>query len=164
MTSGMLVAGIGNIFLGDDGFGVEVVQRLLSEPVPPGVKVGDFGIRGVHLAYELLDGYDALILVDAVSHGDPAGTVSVIEPSLDGEEGTLAAMDAHGMDPVAVLAMAADLGAHPGRVLVVACEAENVDDGIGLSDPVVAAVPVAVGVVHELIASMVDAQDQEEPS
>ena len=79
----MLVAGIGNIFLGDDGFGVEVAQRLADRPMPEGVQVADFGIRGVHLAYELLDGYDALVLVDAVPMGEPPGTVAVIEPELD---------------------------------------------------------------------------------
>ena len=81
MTGRVLVAGVGNIFLGDDGFGVEVARRLIDDPVTAGVKVADFGIRGVHLAYELLDGYDTLVLVDAVSRGDPPGTVSVIEAS-----------------------------------------------------------------------------------
>ena len=84
VTGGVLVAGIGNIFLADDGFGVEVAQRLRRPALPDGVRVEDFGIRGVHLAYELLDGYDALVLVDAVPMGEPPGTVAVIEPELAG--------------------------------------------------------------------------------
>ncbi len=152
--SRVLVAGVGNIFLGDDGFGVEVAGRLDPVSVPAGVKVADFGIRGVHLAYELLDGYDTLILVDAVSRGDPPGTVSVIEHAPGDEGGTLAAMDAHGMDPSAVLAMAGDLGARVDRVLVVACEAGDVSDGIGLTAPVTEAVPHAIDAIHELLASI----------
>lgn len=152
----VLVAGVGNIFLGDDGFGVEVARHLDAAAAPAGVKVVDFGIRGVHLAYELLEGYDTLILVDAVSRGDEPGTVSVIEHIAggDSEGGTLEAMDAHGMDPGAVLAMAGDLGANVGRVLVVGCETADVGDGIGLSEPVAEAVPHAVAAVHELLASI----------
>jgi hydrogenase maturation protease len=152
----ILVAGVGNIFLGDDGFGVEVAGRIEPTSFPEGVKVADFGIRGVHLAYELLDGYDILILIDAVSRGDPPGTVSVIEHRVgeDDEGGTLAAMDAHGMDPGAVLAMAGDLGATVQRVLVVGCEAADVGDGIGLSGPVTEAVPRAIDAVHQLVASI----------
>ena len=102
----ILVAGIGNIFLGDDGFGVEVAARLAGAELPEGVRVEDFGIRGVHLAYELLDGYDALVLVDAVPMGEPPGTVAIIEP--DPVEPTWAnpaapAMDAHSMNPAVVL-------------------------------------------------------------
>ncbi|HEY2564565.1 MAG TPA: hydrogenase maturation protease, partial [Acidimicrobiales bacterium] len=152
----VLVAGVGNIFLGDDGFGVEVAGRLDPTAVPLGVKVADFGIRGVHLAYELLDGYDIVVLIDAVSRGDPPGTVSVIEHAAGdtAEGGTLAAMDAHGMDPGAVLAMAGDLGATVDRVLVVGCEAADVGDGIGLSPAVSEAVPHAVDAIHQLLASI----------
>ena len=152
----VLVAGVGNIFLGDDGFGVEVAGRLDPTTVPPGVKVADFGIRGVHLAYELLDGYDIVVLIDAVSRGDPPGTVSVIEHAAadTAEGGTLAAMDAHGMDPGAVLAMAGDLGATVDRVLVVGCEAADVGDGIGLSPAVSEAVPHAIDAIHQLLASI----------
>ncbi|MGH9058629.1 MAG: hydrogenase maturation protease, partial [Acidimicrobiales bacterium] len=157
----VLVAGVGNIFLGDDGFGVEVARRLDPASAPAGVKVADFGIRGVHLAYELLEGYDILILIDAVSRGDPPGTVSVIEHAVGDEPGvgTLAAMDAHGMDPGAVLAMAGDLGAHVGRVLVVGCEAADVADGIGLSQSVADAVPHAITAVDELLASLTAAPE-----
>lgn len=161
----VLVAGIGNIFLGDDGFGPEVARRLAGQPVPDQVKVADFGIRGVHLAYELLDDYGTVVLIDAVSRGDPPGTVSVIEPSTDPADGdgVLEAMDAHGMNPEAVLAMVGDLGGHLNRVLVVGCEAAQVEDGIGLSGAVARAVPVAVGVVQELIASVVGTSDPSDP-
>jgi len=155
--SRVLVAGVGNIFLGDDGFGVEVARRLGGEPVAPDVTVADFGIRGVHLAYELLDGYDTLVLIDAVSRGDPPGTVSVIHAATDAADGdgVLAAMDAHGMNPGAVLAMVGDLGGQVGQVLVVGCEVACLDHGIGLSAPVTAALPAAVEAVRELIDTLV---------
>jgi hydrogenase maturation protease len=161
----VLVAGVGNIFLGDDGFGVEVARRLDPASMPAGVKVADFGIRGVHLAYELLGGYDTLVLVDAVKRGDAPGTVSVIQhdPAGDTEGGTLAAMDAHGMDPGAVLAMAGDMGATLERVLVVACEAASVEEGIGLSPPVAGAVPRAVEAVTDLVYALVQPVTEEEP-
>jgi hydrogenase maturation protease len=157
-AGGVLVAGVGNIFLGDDGFGVEVARRLDPSALPPGVKVADFGIRGVHLAYELLEGYDTLVLIDAVNRGDPPGTVTVIEhdPAGDSEGSTLAAMDAHGMDPAAVLAMAADMGAMVRRVLVVACEVASVEEGIGLSPEVAAAVAPALEAVGSLVAGLDD--------
>jgi hydrogenase maturation protease len=157
----VLVAGVGNIFLGDDGFGVEVAGHLDPTAVPSGVKIADFGIRGVHLAYELLEGYDTLVLIDAVSRGDAPGTLSVIEHAAGDtvEGGTLAAMDAHGMDPGAVLAMAGDLGAAVDRVLVVGCEAADVGDGIGLSSVVTEAVPLAVDAVYQLLASITGTHD-----
>ena len=153
----VLVAGVGNIFLSDDGFGVEVARQLANEPPSPEVRIADFGIRGVHLAYELLDGYETLVLVDAMSRGDPPGTVTVLEAPTDpGEagDGVLEAMDAHGMQPAAVLAMLSDLGGHLDRVLVVGCEPALLDDGMGLSEPVAAAVPAAVEAVRDLIASL----------
>ena len=153
----VLVAGVGNIFLGDDGFGVEVAGRLGGVDFPAEVRVVDFGIRGIHLAYELLGGYDTLVLVDAVSRGDAPGTVSVIEHGPDDSDdgdGVLAAMDAHGMNPAAVLAMVNDMGGHVGRVLVVGCEVARVEEGIGLSDEVAGAVPTAVEAVSELVASI----------
>jgi hydrogenase maturation protease len=156
-VSRVLVAGVGNIFLGDDGFGVEVARRLGDEPAAPDVTIADFGIRGVHLAYELLEGYDTLVLIDAVSRGDPPGTVSVIQATTDPTDGdgVLAAMDAHGMNPGAVLAMVGDLGGQVGQVLVVGCEAASLDHGIGLSAPVTAALPAAVEAVRELIDTLV---------
>jgi hydrogenase maturation protease len=159
--SRVLVAGVGNIFLGDDGFGPAVAQEIGPPGVwGPDVVVTDFGIRGVHLAYELLNGYDALVLVDAVSRGDPPGTVSVIDASAAaagvGEgDGVLMAMDAHGMHPGAVLGMVEDLGGRVDQVLVVGCEAGSVEEGIGLSGPVAAAVPAAVAAVRELIGTLV---------
>ncbi len=161
-TSRVLVAGIGNIFLGDDGFGVEVARRLVADCPSPSVKVADFGIRGVHLAYELLYGYQLLILIDTVPGDDPPGTLSVIDVPT-GASGPIgaAAMDAHGMDPAAVLAMTEDLGGAIGRVLVVGCRPGSLDEGIGLSDSVANAVPAAVGIVRELIASAIDAPTRE---
>lgn len=157
MNHKMLVAGIGNIFLGDDGFGVEVAQRLLGETFPEEVRVADFGIRGLHLAYELLDGYALAILIDAAPRGGAPGTVYVIEPDLEDLPGEAAAdapaLDAHGMDPVAVLAMARTLGGELGRVLIVGCEPAEIEERIGLSEPIVGAVEEAVRIVRELIAA-----------
>ncbi len=160
----VLVAGVGNIFLGDDGFGVEVAGRIDPGSLPGEVQVADFGIRGIHLAYQLLEGYDSLVLVDAVRRGDPPGTVTIIEhdPAGDAEGGTLAAMDAHGMDPAAVLAMAADMGASVGRVLVVGCEAADVEERIGLSPAVAEAVPRAVEAVTDLVCTLVQPAHKEE--
>jgi hydrogenase maturation protease len=146
-----LVAGIGNIFLSDDGFGVEVAARLAADPMPDGVRVEDYGIRGVHLAYELLEGYDTLVLVDALPRGEPPGTVTVLEPSMDDLPG--AAMDAHTMDPGTVLATLTQLGGHVDRVLVVGCEPAEVEEGIGLSPPVAAAVDVAAQTVRDLVGA-----------
>jgi len=153
----VLVAGIGNIFLGDDGFGVEVARQLTGERFPAGVRVADFGIRGLHLAYELLDGYDTAILVDAAPRGGTPGTVYVIEP--DPAPPTDAPLDAHGLNPEAVLAAVQALGGSVGRVLVVGCEPETTEEGIGLSEPVSLAVNEAVRVVRELVA---DETSQEE--
>jgi hydrogenase maturation protease len=158
----VLIAGIGNIFLGDDGFGVEVVGRMTGRALPDGVVAADYGIRGVHLAYELLDGYDALILVDAMPMGQEPGTVAIIEPDLDllvgdrkdGEAGPGPAMDAHSMSPAVVLATLASLGGEIGRVLVVGCEPSVIEEGIGLSDPVSAAVDPAVEAVHEALTEL----------
>jgi hydrogenase maturation protease len=148
----VLVAGIGNIFLGDDGFGVEVASRWLGTRAPvEGVKVADFGIRGVHLAYELLDGYDTLILIDVVSRGEAPGTVYVIEHEPDGEPADGPVVDAHSLDPAAVLVMLAGLGGSVGRVLVVGCEPATLEEGIGLSPPVAAAVDHGVAMVDELL-------------
>jgi hydrogenase maturation protease len=150
-VSRTLVAGIGNIFFRDDAFGVEVAGRLVGRPLPEGVRVEDFGIRGVHLAYELLEGYDTLVLVDALSTGEEPGTVSVFEPSLDDLPG--AAMDAHTMDPGTVLATLAGLGGRVERVLIVGCEPAAVDEGMGLSAPVAAAVDVAAQTVMDLVGA-----------
>jgi hydrogenase maturation protease len=154
MTGSVLVAGVGNIFLGDDGFGVEVARRLSAEPLPENVRVADYGIRGVHLAYQLLDGYDTLILVDAVSRGEPPGTVFVIEPDLGlgtPLNGVPPAMNAHDLDPASVLGLVRHLGGRIDRVLVVGCEPQQTDERIGLSEPVQRAVGEAARLVRELL-------------
>jgi hydrogenase maturation protease len=155
--NGVLVAGIGNIFQSDDGFGSEVARLLLAgPPVPEGVRIVDYGIRGVHLAYDLLDGCDAAILVDATSQGGDPGTIYVIEPDVDTietETGLAEAgiVDAHGLDPASVLALLRSLGGHIDRLLVVGCEPADVEEGMGLSQPVAGAVEEACGVVRQLI-------------
>jgi hydrogenase maturation protease len=151
------VAGIGNIFLGDDGFGVEVAGRMRGHPLPDGARVEDFGIRGVHLAYELLDGYDAVVLVDAVPMGEEPGTIALIEPELSElERGDDVAptMEAHSMSPAVVLDMLAGLGGRVGRVLIVGCQPASLEEGIGLSAPVAAAVDRAVEAVDELLVEL----------
>ena len=148
--SGTLVAGIGNIFLSDDAFGCEVIRRLASRPVPDDVKVVDFGIKGIHLAYELLDGYDRLILVDAIGRNSPPGTIHVLEPSAIAASGRLP--DAHSMEPLAVFDYLAAIGGNPVPTVIVGCEPETTDEGMGLSPAVEAAVDEAVGVVLDLLA------------
>ena len=151
MTGRILVAGVGNVFLRDDAFGVEVVRLLAERPQPPGVQIRDYGIRGVHLVYELLDGYDLFVLVDAAPRGEAPGTVSVLEVELPSPEAQ-PVIDAHSLTPDAIFGLLSSLGGHPGRNLVVACEPAEVDAGMGLSDPVREALPHAVRVVEELVA------------
>lgn len=156
MTGRALVAGIGNIFLGDDGFGVEVAMRLSREHLPGNVRVLDAGIRARDLAYELFDGaYETAILVDAVSRGGAAGTVYVIEPDparID-DEACGGAVDGHAMTPQATLAFVQALGGISTRIVIVGCEPANLDEGIGLSQPVAAAVDEAMIVVRELLCA-----------
>ena len=147
----VLVAGIGNLFLTDDGFGPEVVRRL-GERAGPEVRVVDYGIRGMHLAYDLLDGYDVLVLVDAVPTGDAAGDVTVLEVG-PGDLG-VGDFDPHGMSPVAVLASLESLDGTLPRTYVVGCRPASLEDGIGLSEPVAAAVPSAVEAVERLLADV----------
>jgi hydrogenase maturation protease len=147
--SRILVAGIGNVFLGDDAFGVEVVRRLDSSTLPNGVDVVDYGIRGVHLAYDLLDGrHHTVVLVDAVPLDDAPGTLAVLE--VDPTGGGMP-VDAHGMHPAAVLALLHDLGGAVDRVLVVGCAPAVVEERMGLSEPVEAAVDEAVRLVAEVV-------------
>jgi hydrogenase maturation protease len=144
-----LVAGVGNLFLGDDGFGCEVARRLAAIPRPDGVTVVDFGIRGMHLAYEISSGaWDAAILVDAVARGGPAGTLYVIDPGATGGNATI--RDAHGIDLEAVLATADSVGTLPPRVVVVGCEVAELDERIGLSEAMARAVEPAVALVQSL--------------
>jgi hydrogenase maturation protease len=154
LSGEVLVAGVGNIFLGDDGFGVEVARRLAGAPLPEGVRVVDFGIRGVHLAFELLDGVRTLVLVDALARGESPGTVWVIERDPECASDPARATDAHGLDPDTVLATLAGLGGRLDRVLVVGCEPACVEEGIGLSEPVARAVDTAVDAVRGLLAEM----------
>lgn len=170
----ILVAGIGNIFMGDDGFGVEVVRRLLERPPSPGVEVVDFGIRGLDLAYALQNEYDAVILVDAAPRGHPPGTLSVIEPVLspwpelatgtaDERMAGQAALEPHGMDPVRVLTLARSLGGALPPVRLVACEpgalepiGAGAEDLVALSEPVRASVEPAVALVEELVGALAE--------
>ncbi len=147
--SKVLVAGVGNIFLSDDGFGVEVVRRLAGHPMPEGVTVADYGIRGIHLAYELLEGYDRLILIDAISRGGRPGTIEVLVP--DDVPATGAMPDAHGMDPLAVFAYLASIGGDPVPTVIVGCEPATLEENIGLSEPVEKAVDEAIGIILNLI-------------
>jgi hydrogenase maturation protease len=152
-----LVAGVGNIFFGDDGFGGEVVQRLLRVGLPAGVEVADFGIRGLHLAYELVDGrFDSAILVDALQRGGAPGTVYRLEPELETRDpaapGTVAVADAHGMTPDVVLQLLGSLGGRrPRRVIVIGCEPATLDEGIGLSATVERGVDEAVRWILDLL-------------
>jgi hydrogenase maturation protease len=155
----ILVAGIGNVFLADDGFGVALARRLAGTKLGEGVEVVDFGIRGMDLAYALQTGYDAVVFLDAARRGEQPGTISVIEPEL--EEGEVA-IDTHGMDPLRVLAFARTLGHAPSRVYVVACEpavvvhGEHDEDLVGeLSATAQAAVERAVPVVKTLVADLI---------
>jgi hydrogenase maturation protease len=155
----VLVAGIGNVFQSDDAFGVEVAQRLAGRTLPAGVRVEDFGIRGVHLAYELLEGYDGLVLIDAVPLGEPPGTLAVIEPELgacgaDGED-MAPALDAHTMSPDVVLATLANLGGKVRRIYVLGCQPASLDEGMGLTPPVAAVVDRAVELCLQLVSDVV---------
>lgn len=160
----ILVAGIGNIFLGDDAFGVEVAQELSRRPLPPQVHVTDFGIRSYDLAYALSDGCDAAILVDATSRGRPPGTVYLIElnrPQLEPEESS--PPDAHSLNPVHVLQLAERFGGCPRQLYLVGCEPAEVDrpDGrLGLSEPVAAAVPRALEMIDSLVNRLLDVETQ----
>lgn len=146
----LLIAGVGNIFCTDDGFGSAVAQELVGTTFPAGVELVDFGIRGVHLAYQLLDGYDVLLLIDAAPHGQPSGTVSLLEvDQIEPRAG--AVIDGHGMEPAAILGLLESLGGRVGRVLVVGCEPGSVADGIGLTEQVAAAVPAAAVLVRNVV-------------
>lgn len=146
-----LVAGIGNIFNADDGFGVEVAQRLAERSVPDDVRVEDYGIRGIHLALDLLEGYDLLVLVDAMSCADELpGTLFLLEPGPD--DVGAAPLDAHQLDPRALLGMVAEMGGEIGRVLVVGCQPADTDDGVGLTPAVASAVEPAVQMIEQLLA------------
>jgi hydrogenase maturation protease len=166
----ILVAGIGNIFLGDDAFGVEVVQRLARRKLPERVKVVDFGIRGFDLAYALLDRADVTILVDACPRGGAPGSLYVIEPdlnALDSSESGQPAVDAHSMNPMNVIRMAKSLGGKLNRILLVGCEPATLgpEEGqMGLSEPVAAMVEDAMMLVGSLIEKIRNGESFESSS
>lgn len=149
MSVDVLVAGVGNIFMGDDAFGCEVAKRLSTEPLPPGVRVADYGIGGLHLAYDIADGVDTLILIDALPDAGGPGEVVVLEAALD--QIHTSTFDAHGMDPATVLMSVRNLGVEPPRTLIVGCQPESVVEGIGLSTVVAAAVEPAAQAVLALL-------------
>jgi hydrogenase maturation protease len=153
MAARILVAGIGNIFLGDDGFGSEVVRHAAIPPGDPSVRVIDYGIRGMHLAYDLLEEWDTLVLVDAVpSRGSP-GTLHIFQADHESFSAPTN-LDAHSMDPAAVFASLRALGGSPPYTVVVGCEAGNVEEGIGLTELVAKAVPRAVSAVEDIVAAL----------
>jgi hydrogenase maturation protease len=163
----VLVAGIGNVFMADDGFGVEVAHRLAERELPAGVDLIDFGIRGMDLVFALGEGYDVAVFIDAVPRGEPPGTLFVIEPELGEQDGPVM-LDAHGMDPVKVLALAGQLGPVPERILVVGCEPRvrmtgDEEELVGdLSEPVRAAVDPAVELVEAVVREVVATQAEAE--
>jgi hydrogenase maturation protease len=164
-TPSILIAGIGNIFLGDDSFGVEVVQRLANKKLPRGVRAIDFGIRGLDLAYALLDGTDITILVDACPLGEMPGTLYVIEPDLDSldapDSESAPPIDGHVMNPVNVLRLAKTLGGPLKKILLVGCEPESLggDEGrMGLSETVAASVEEAARMVESLVDTILAGQ------
>lgn len=159
MPKRILVAGIGNAWLSDDGFGGTVARRL-DKPgeLPPEAAVFDFGTGGLELAYEVMRGYDALVLIDVSRQGGEPGTLYVMEPDEEDinagiEEGEM--ISPHGMDPQTVLRFVKTVGGWPGRVVIVACEPLSVEEmGLGLSDEVSGAVDRAIGVVMEQVEEL----------
>lgn len=153
MNNRILVACIGNIFLGDDAFGVEIAKRFAQQPLPEGVSVIDFGIRSYDLAYAIMQDWDLVILVDALPQGGPPGTLYLFAPELAEDSRVL--FDAHTMSPVSVLQLVRALGGNQDRVLVVGCEPQSVeptyDGNIGLSPAVTHALDEAVHMIDELI-------------
>lgn len=151
----VLVAGLGNVFETDDGFGVAVVAELAGAALPEDVEVADFGIRGVHLAYQLLEGYDLVVIVDVVMRGGVPGTLYVIDHAPDETvpepEGDAPMLDAHDLSPDGVLALVPRLGGRLGRVVVVGCEPRTIAAGMELSTPVADSVARAARLVSEIV-------------
>jgi hydrogenase maturation protease len=148
------VAGIGNIFLGDDGFGVEVVRRMAQQPLPEHVEIVDAGIRGMHLAYQIAEQqYDAVILVDAVPRGNPPGTLYAIEPELTSPSAEAPA-DAHTMTPHLLLAWIGRMGVAPSQIRIVGCEPATLEASIGLSDAIEGRIDAAIDLVRDVIANI----------
>ena len=159
----ILVAAVGNMWLGDDGFGGQVAKLLQERSLAPGVQVVDFGTGGLDLAYEVMRGYDALVLVDVSRQGGEPGTLYVMEADEDSIEGEIedgAVIDPHGMDPRTVLRFVKAVGGWPGKVVVVACEPAQVEEmRVGLSEQVAAVVGKAVEVVEQQIDEIVALPD-----
>ncbi|MCE5278065.1 MAG: hydrogenase maturation protease [Planctomycetaceae bacterium] len=165
-TPRILVAGLGNIFLGDDAFGVEVARRLLRRPVRGGMRVVDFGIAGIDLIYALQEGYDLVILVDAVARGGPPGTLYLIQPDMQTGDDDPPAFDPHDMDPAKVLAWVASMPQTVARVLLVACEVTPPDERTvaeGLSQAVGEAVEPAAALIERLAAQPAAHETAAEP-
>jgi hydrogenase maturation protease len=160
----ILLAGIGNVFLGDDGFGVALAERLARRRLPPGTDVVDFGIRGIDLAYAMQEGYDVVVMLDVIPRGQPPGTVYLIEAETSDDD---LAFDTHGVDPVKVLGLARALGGVPSRTFVVGCEPQTLSSGedgellAELSEPVLAALDDALRVVESLLAELTTTQEKE---
>ena len=154
MNARILVAGVGNVFLGDDGFGVEVAAKLAARPLPDRVVVADIGVRALHLAFDLLDTPAALLVIDAVDRGEPPGTLSLIEPRL-GPEAMGGVADAHGMNLASVIAALRGLGGEVPPLLLVGCQPEFVGERPGLSPVVQAAVPHAVDLVERTVNRLI---------
>lgn len=168
-TYRILIAGIGNIFLGDDAFGVEVARRLAEQPLPPEVLVRDFGIRGLDLAYALLDGYAAVVLVDAAPRGAAPGTLYVIEPEVDAadeDEAAALLMGTHDLSPERVLRLVSVLGGKINRLLLVGCEPSGAGidphGAMEMSPPVRAAVEQALPLIHALVTDLL--ADERQPA
>jgi len=163
-TKKILIAGIGNIFLADDGFGVEVAARLAKQTFSPGVRVGDFGIRGFDLAYALMEGYETTILVDAFPGEGQPGALFVVEPDLqdlDSAETQPGFIEPHAMNPINVLRMAMNMGGELKRVLLVGCVPATLgpeEGAMGLSEPVAAAVDEAVKLIDSLVTRILDGE------
>ena len=167
MSNNILIAGIGNIFLGDDGFGSEVAQRMGRRDLPRGVRVVDFGIRGLDLSYALVDdGFDAAILVDTTRQGDAPGTLYVIEPEMQGDAGSDSQQGSlispHDMDAEKVLRTVKAMRGHCRRIVLVGCEPESFGEDtdeqgrMGLSEPVAAAVDKAVVLIESLVNQLMN--------
>ncbi len=149
----VLIAGIGNIFFGDDAFGCEVAQQLVHEPLPDGVRVFDYGIRSYDLAYALLEPNDAAILIDAVPRGEEPGTLFLLELDINKlDNAGIESVNAHVMNPVAVLQLVRSFGGSPRELYLVGCEPAVLEtDELGLSEKVQAAVPLALDMIKELL-------------
>jgi len=155
MSRRILVAGVGNIFLGDDGFGVEVAGKLAARPLPTGAVVLDIGVRALHLAFELLDRPKRLLIIDAVDRGESPGTVFLMEPHIDpGAVGGVA--DAHSMNLETVVTAVRNLGGVVPPLLLVGCQPEFVGERMGLSAVVQDAVPRAVALVEATVAKLIE--------